>query len=70
MQEKQENYGIDWEAPVGIDVDAVEVPKTAIPDGCSLSEIESIVDPLSNSDEYGIVLYLKPSDVIFQRSPV
>ena len=42
MQEEQENYGIDWEGPVGVDVDTVEVPETAIPVGCSLSEIEAL----------------------------
>lgn len=67
MQEEQGNYGIHLEGPVGIDVDAVEVPETAIPDGCSLSEIENIVDPLSNSDESGIDLYLKLSDYILDH---
>lgn len=64
IQEEQENYGIDWEGPVGIDVDTVEVPETATPIGCSLSEIESIVDPLATSDEFGVDLYLKLLDVI------
>ena len=64
IQEEQENYGIDWEGPVGIDVDTVEVLETATPIGCSLSEIESIVDPLATSDEFGVDLYLKLLDVI------
>ena len=63
VQEEQENYGIDWEGPVGVDVDTVEVPETAIPVGCSLSGIENI-DPLASSDEYGIDLYLKLLDII------
>lgn len=62
VQEEQENYGIDWEGPVGVDVDTVEVPETAIPVGGSLSEIENI-DPLASSDEYGVDLYLKVLDI-------
>ena len=45
-------------------MDTVEVPETATPIGCSLSEIESIVDPLASSDEFGVDLYLKFLDVI------
>ena len=45
-------------------MDTVEVPETATPVGCSLSEIESIVDPLASSDEFGVDLYLKLLDVI------
>ena len=58
VQEEQENYGIDWEGPVGADVDTVKVPETTIPVGFSVSEIENI-DPLASSDEYGIDLHLK-----------
>lgn len=69
MQEEQENYGIDWEGPIGGtgDVDTVEVPETAIPVGFSLSEIEN-VDSLASSDEYGIDLYLKIMGIISHRS--
>ena len=62
LQEEQENYGIDWEGPVGVDVDTVEVPETTIPVGGSLSEIENI-DPLASSDEYGVDLYLNVLDI-------
>ena len=45
-------------------MDTLEVPENATPVGCSLSEIESIVDPLASSDEFGVDLYLKLLDVI------
>ncbi len=37
----------------------MEVPKTSIPTGFSLEELERNVDPLADSDEYGIDLYIK-----------
>ena len=42
----------------------MKVPETAIPVGCSLSEIKNIVDPL----EYGIDFYLKHLDIISHSS--
>ena len=46
----------------------MKVPETAIPVGCSLSEIKNIVDPLASSDEYGIDFYLKHLDIISHSS--
>ncbi len=58
--EEEGAYGIDWEGPTAIqESENVEVPKTSIPTGFSLEELERNVDPLADSDEYGIDLYIK-----------
>lgn len=61
------NYGIDWEGPVPYEastMETVEVPATPVPCGMSLLELENNVDPLACSDEYGIDLYLKATDLV------
>ena len=62
-----EDYGIDWEGPTSTgspEIDSIEVPETPSPADSLLSEIESTIDPLACSEEYGIDLYLQVFDMV------
>ena len=62
------NYGIDWEGPTPAsqEADLVEVPETFLPAGCSLEDIQHI-NPLADSDEHGIDLYLNVLNTLLQN---
>ena len=63
-----ETYGIDGDLTVPDDEDdeeGVEVPPTELdlsPD--NISELQSIVDPLSESEEFGIDLFMQTLQII------
>lgn len=53
----QDDYGIDWEGPSGVDHDSVIVPEIDCP--LTASELEAltrVVDPMEECDDYGIGL--------------
>lgn len=68
-QDELDDYGIDWEGPTPSDstsyeIDMVEVPETPTPTNCSLTNIETSVDPLAHSEEYGMDLYLQVLNIV------
>lgn len=42
----------------------VQVPETPIPMSCSLTDIETNVDPLAHSEKYGMDLYLQVLNIV------
>ena len=70
LQGDFEHYGIDWESPVpaeseNFDVDAVNVPETACPLSREhVDELARTVDPLRNSDSYGIDIYMETVEYV------
>ena len=63
-QEDFQQYGIDWEGPLpeeaSSDGVAVEVPETHCPvTPHQYQELVATVDPLRESDSYGIDIYLE-----------
>ena len=62
MQDDFQQYGIDWEGPVpaeDFDIDVIDVPETTCPLSREyVDELTRMVDPLRNSDLYGIDIYL------------
>ena len=58
----QSSYGIDWNGPVGVDLDAerVEVPDTPNPlNAQQIDELRELVNPLAPCDDLGISLYAR-----------
>ncbi len=70
MQDDFQQYGIDWESPVpaegeDFDVDVVNVPEIACPLAREhVDELARTVDPLRNSDSYGIDIYLETMEYV------
>ena len=57
-------YGVDWDGPAPDgnldDATPVEVPKTRNPlEPAQNSSLTKLINPLCNSDEYGIDMYLE-----------
>ena len=57
-------YGVDWDGPapdVSLDDETpVEVPNTRNPlEPAQYSSLTNLINPLSNSDEYGVDIYLE-----------
>lgn len=66
-----EHYGVDWDGPAPDgnldDATAVEVPNTRNPlQPAQYSSLTNIINPLRNSDEYGIDIYLETLTFIQQ----
>ena len=54
----QEQYGIDWGSPSGVDHDTIVVPNTECPlSAAELTVLRQTVDPMEECDDYGIGLY-------------
>ena len=54
----QEEYGIDWEGPSGVQQDSVVVPSTD--SQLTVTQFHALrraVDPMEECDDYGIGLY-------------
>ena len=57
-------YGVDWDGPapdVSLDDETpVEVPNTTNPlEPAQYSSLTNLINPLRNSDEYGVDIYLE-----------
>ncbi len=65
FQSEEDTYGVDWEGPTSgsQETERVEVPDTPFPDGFSLQDLQHI-DPLADSSEYGIDLYLNVLNIV------
>lgn len=52
-------YGVDWDGPAP-DVSLDEVPNTTNPlEPAQYSSLTNLINPLRNSDEYGVEIYLE-----------
>jgi hypothetical protein len=68
-QDEFQQYGIDWDGPVpaedDMDVDAVQVPETTCPLSQEhLDELVATIDPLRESNSYGIDIYLETMEFV------
>jgi hypothetical protein len=63
-----EDYGVDWDGPCPVRNEdyTVVVPEIQIPD-CFNNALEA-VDPLSDSTEYGLDLYLRLLNIVTNLS--
>ena len=67
FQEDNENYGVDWDGPVpnndedlNIHPDGIEVPVTYVPiNEEDYSVLREQIDPLRDSELYGVDIYLE-----------
>jgi hypothetical protein len=64
-----DEYGIDWDGPSNfISEDDINIPETNSPLGSSdMDELNSFIQPLSHSNEYGIDLYQKTLQFISDK---
>ena len=55
----QNEYGIDWNGPTGVDHETVVVPDTENPlSPAQLDLLRDTINPMEECDQYGISLYL------------
>ena len=57
----EETFGIDWDGPLPdvtcdslVEVSTVEMPLTS----CKYTELCELIDPIAESDEHGVDIYL------------
>lgn len=65
-------YGVDWDGPVPNNQtdaqEAVEVPTTSNPlQEADYVSLTSLIDPLRDSDEYGVDIYLETLSFIHSK---
>ena len=59
MYAMQNEYGIDWNGPTGVDHETVAVPDTENPlSPAQLDLLRHTINPMEECDQYGISLYL------------
>lgn len=66
----EEEYGIDWNAPLGIDDDAVavEIPATENPlTPTDYTQLQQLINPSTDPDNHGITQYLLAMDLVQQK---
>ncbi|XP_066935261.1 uncharacterized protein [Clytia hemisphaerica] len=64
-----EYYGIDWEGPATSKRSEINLmaPECPLPEHL-ITELESLVDPLSKSDDYGVDLYIRTLQFVYANS--
>lgn len=66
----EEEYGIDWNAPLQTDdgVEAVEIPATENPlTSTDYTQLQQLINPSTDPDNHGITQYLLATDFVQQK---